>query len=57
MLRMGSEKTLVGEGSQGERGSLGSAMLSPRAGVSARIRVLCFAIILETCLLGVEKRV
>lgn len=54
---MGSEKTLVGEGSQGERGSLGSAMLSPRAGVSARIRVLCFAIILETCLLGVEKRV
>lgn len=41
MLRMGSEKILVGEGSQGERGSLGSVLLSPRAGVSARIRVLC----------------
>lgn len=40
-----------------EKEALWVLLLSPRAGVSARIRVLVFAIILETCLLGVEKRV
>lgn len=41
MLRMGSEKILVSEGSQGERCCLDSVLLSPRADVPARFRVLC----------------
>lgn len=58
MLRMGSEKILVSEGSQGERCCLDSVLLSPRADVPARFRVLCLCHYPgNICLLGVEKKV
>lgn len=40
MLRMSSEKLLVGEGSAGEQGYLDSVWLSLKISISARIRTL-----------------